>query len=67
MDTHNKPLKKPIVMVPIIDYDDKEELIVDDNQLDDYDLDQRGSQVDITKDTPVKSKVSDIFSHLLLK
>ena len=67
MDTHNKPLKKPIVMVPIIDYDDKEELIVDDNQLDDYDLDQRGSQADITKDAPVKSKVSYIFSHLLLK
>lgn len=54
-------------MVPIIDYDDKEELIVDDNQLDDYDLDQRGSQADITKDTAVKSKVSYIFTHLMVE
>ena len=54
-------------MIPLIDHDDKEVPTVDDNQLNDYDLDQRGSQADITKDTPVKSKVSHPFSHLLLK
>ena len=67
MDTHNKQLKKPIIMIPLIDHDDKDIPTVDDNQLDDYDLDQRGSQADITKDTSVKSKVSHPFSYLLLK
>ena len=67
MDTHYKPLKKPIIMIPLIDHDDKEVPTVDCNQLDDYDLDQRGSQADITKDTSVKSKVSHPFSYLLLK
>ena len=67
MDTHYKPLKKPIIMIPLIDHDNKEVSTVDDNQLDDYDLDQRGSQADITKDTSVKSKVSHPFSYLLLK
>ena len=54
-------------MVPITNYDGKEEPTVDDNLLDDYVLNQQGSQADITKDAPVKFKVSDIFSHLLLK
>ena len=67
MDTHNKQLKKPIVMIPLIAHDDKDVPTVDDNQLDDYDLDQRGSQADITKDTSVKSKVSHPFLYLLLK
>ena len=68
MDTHNKPLmKKLIIMIPLIDHNDKMEPTVDDNHLNDYDLDQRGSQADITKDAPVKTKVRDPFSHLLLK
>ena len=37
--------------LPLIDHDDKEVPTVDNNQLDDYDLDQQGSQADITKDT----------------